>query len=424
MDLAWISLAALFIVILISSFSRTNVGILAMAFAWAIGYFMAGMETGDVASGFPTGLFLLLFGVTLLFSQIKVNGTLDRMAEAAIRLARGHRAVLPIVFFFLLFIFSALGPGNIGATALLAPLAMGIAARMGISPFLMTVMVVTGANAGTFSPLAPTGLIANGLAAASGLEMHPWLQIFLPNLLTQAFIAFASYAVFSRPLWAPEIERMEHPHHDHNAVLTAPQVWDWSHHASLLAVAVLIFGVALLGADAGFLSLSLAAVLFLLSPGDLKKSIAGVPWDAILMVCGVSTLTALLEALGGMDLFASFLARVSTPFNVTGVVALVTGVLSLFSSSSGVVMPAFIPAVPGLALKLQGADPAAIISAINVGSHVVDVSPLSTLGALCLASAGAREDKSKLFRNLLLYGLSLSLFGAAVCYFFLRGKHG
>lgn len=423
MDLAWISLFALFTVILISSFSRTNVGILAMAFAWAIGYFAAGMETRDVASGFPTGLFLLLFGVTLLFSQIKVNGTLDRMAEAAIRVARGHRAAIPVIFFFLSLIFSAVGPGNIGATALLAPLAMGIAARMGISAFLMTVMVVTGANAGTFSPLAPTGLIANGLSAASGLEMDPWRQIFLPSLLTQTFIAFVSYVFFSRPLWAPEIERLEHPHH-HEAVLSSPGIWEWSHYASLLAVAVLIFGVALLDADAGFLSISLAAVLFLLSPGDLKKSVAGVPWDAILMVCGVSTLTALLEALGGMDLFASFLARVSTSLNVTGIVALVTGILSIFSSSSGVVMPAFIPAVPGLAVKLQGADPAAIISAINVGSHVVDVSPLSTLGALCLASAGAREDKSKLFRNLLLYGLSLSLFGAAVCYLFFGGNRG
>jgi hypothetical protein len=81
-------------------------------------------------------------------------------------------------------------------------------------------------------------------------------------------------------------------------------------------------------------------------------------------------------------------------------------------------MPAFIATVPGLLARLPSANPVALVSSINVGAHLVDVSPLSTLGALCIANAGAHEDRDKLFRRLLYYGLSMALVGALVCYVF------
>jgi hypothetical protein len=44
-----------------------------------------------------------------------------------------------------------------------------------------------------------------------------------------------------------------------------------------------------------------------------------------------------------------------------------------------------------------------MISSINIGSHVVDTLPLSTLGAICIACAGEHENRQKLFRNLLIW---------------------
>ncbi len=73
---------------------------------------------------------------------------------------------------------------------------MAIAGRAGISAFLMTLMVANGANAGAFSPFAPTGIIANGLIARQGLSMDPWTQIYLPSLLAQSFIALVGYLIF------------------------------------------------------------------------------------------------------------------------------------------------------------------------------------------------------------------------------------
>ncbi|HEX7540321.1 MAG TPA: hypothetical protein VF358_08495, partial [Syntrophales bacterium] len=80
--------------------------------------------------------------------------------------------------------------------------------------------------------------------------------------------------------------------------------------------------------------------------------------------------------------------------------------------------PAFLPLVPGLLKTVPGADAVGMISSINIGAHLVDASPLSTLGALCIACADESEDKAKLFRNLLIWGLSMSIVGALVCWIF------
>ena len=60
------------------------------------------------------------------------------------------------------------------------------------------------------------------------------------------------------------------------------------------------------------------------------------------------------------------------------VVAFVTGLISSWSSTTGVVLPTFLPAVPGLVAKVGGGDLLAVALSINVGGSLVDVSPLST----------------------------------------------
>ena len=140
------------------------------------------------------------------------------------------------------------------------------------------------------------------------------------------------------------------------------------------------------------------------------------PWRVIMMVCGVTVLISVLDKTGGLDLFTQLLAGLSTPLSVTAVVAFSTGFISIYSSTSGVVLPAFLPTVPGLATQQGGVEPLAIASSMNVGAHLVDVSALSTLGALCMAAAPAREDCRKLFNQLMAWGLSMTVVGALVCY--------
>ena len=112
------------------------------------------------------------------------------------------------------------------------------------------------------------------------------------------------------------------------------------------------------------------------------------------------------------DRLAQLLARIATPATAPALVALVCGVVSVYSSTTGVVLPAFLPLLPGLVGHLGG-DPLLLASAAVVGGNVADASPLSTIGALCLASASADEDRRLLFNRLLAWGLSMTLVAAA-----------
>jgi hypothetical protein len=115
-----------------------------------------------------------------------------------------------------------------------------------------------------------------------------------------------------------------------------------------------------------------------------------------------------------MDLFSSLLSSIATPGSINGAMAFVTGAISLYSSTSGVVLPAFLPTVPSVIERLGGGDPLALSLSINIGASLVDVSPLSTLGALCVAAVPAGEDATRLFRQLLLWGASMTVAGALV----------
>ena len=144
-----------------------------------------------------------------------------------------------------------------------------------------------------------------------------------------------------------------------------------------------------------------------------------VPWPVIVMVCGVSVLIGVLEGTGGMDLFTAMLAVVATPDTINGAMAFITGAISTYSSTSGVVYPAFLPTVPGIVERLGGGNPLEIALSINVGAAIVDVSPLSTLGALCLAALPAGHDPKTLFRSLLVWGFSMTVVGALFCHLFI-----
>lgn len=396
---------------------RLNVGLLSLALAFAVGVGLGGMKVAAVTAGFPVQLFLVLVAVTLLFAQAQVNGTLDKVARQAIRLARGNPGLVPILFFGLAVGIATLGAGNIGAIALLAPVAMAAAGRMGISAFLMTLMVANGCNAGAFSPVAPTGIVASELMSRAGLGGMEW-RTYWNTFAVQSFVGFAGYFLFGGLTLLLRHDRRR------GAVAVAAglpaertEPFTGKQWLTLVVIAGLLAAVILFKVDVVVGAFIGVAILMLSRAADEEAAVRAMPWNTVLMICGVVMLVALLEKTGGIQVIVGLLVRFSTRTTVTGVVAFVTGVVSAYSSSMGVVLPTFLPTVPGLAERL-GADPLAIASSINVGAHLVDVSPLSTIGALCVAAAPNTEDRHALFNKVLAWGLSMSVVGGLVCFVF------
>jgi Na+/H+ antiporter NhaD/arsenite permease-like protein len=407
MSLAWLSLAALVIAMIVSCFSTLNVGVLALALAWIVGVYLGSMSLNDVLSGFPVQLFLTLAGVTLMFTQAQLNGTLDRVAHAAVRICRGNAGLIPVMFFVLGSIIASLGPGNVATAAMLAPMAMAVASRAAIPPFLMAIMVGNGAQSGALSPVAPTGIIVTGLMDKIGLGGFE-MRTYIANLVAHAIIAFGGYFllgglklfrnVYTGGEQDPESTRLNR-----------------SHWLTLAVIGVVLVFVLFRNANIGMAAFTGAVVLAALRVADHEQAIRKMPWIPILMVSGVSVLVALLEKTGGLDLFTEILAKFATPGTLTGVIAFVTGVISVYSSTSGVVLPAFLPTVPGLIARLGG-DPFGVASSMNIGAHLVDMSPLSTTGAMCIAGISDPEQVRQTYNKLLVWGLSMTVIGAIGCY--------
>lgn len=406
MSIAVVTLIALAIAIVVSCFSPINIGFLAIGLASLIGY-VYGLPFKTIVQGFPLSLFIILTGVTLLFSQANVNGTLSKLTHKAMRLAKGRVGLLPIIIFFLTWALSSIGPGNIAMIALMSPIAMAVAGDARINPVMMTIMIVNGANAGAFSPISPTGIISAALTDKIGLPDIA-MKMFMNNLWANFAIGMGAYLLFGGlKLWKNNNEETENL--VDNIVDEPFNTKQWITLGSIL---LLVISVIFFKFNVGLAAFIIATTLSITGVADEEKAVKAMPWNAIVMVCGVSLLMGFVESTGGLDLFTSLLAKFSTPGSVTGVLGFICGLISAYSSSSGVVMPAFLPLIPGLIAKMGGGDPLAMASAINVGAHVVDASPLSVGGALCIGCAAAWVDKKKMFRDLMIWGLSMSVVGA------------
>jgi di/tricarboxylate transporter len=424
-NLAVLSLSALVLALALSSLSTVNVGFLAIVLAWLVGVYAGGQSVDQVIAGFPTSLFLTLVGLTLLFSMAQVNGTLDRITHKAVRRAAGSPGVIPFVFFFLTNILASVGPGHIAATALMAPLAMAAAGRYGIPAFLMAIMVANGASSGSLSPIAPTGVVVEGITTNDlGMGDVRW-AIYGNNLIAHLVIAWTGYLVLGgwkllrRKNLPPaaasqEAGPAEAGHHNEDAPLT------WKQWLTCAVIAGLVVSVVFLKLNVGLAAFAGAVILTLARAADENAAVKAMPWGVIMMVSGVTLLVTMVDKAGGMALFADFLARLATPATVTAVAAFFSGVISIYSSTIGVVLPALLPTVDDLIMNIEGGDALAIVSSMIVGGHVVDVSPLSTLGALCMAAAPPGTNARQLFVQLLLWGISMTVVAAAVCWVLFR----
>ena len=195
---------------------------------------------------------------------------------------------------------------------------------------------------------------------------------------------------------------------------------------TLVGIAVLVVTVIFMGFDVGLMSYTIAFVLLLFRVADEKKSVASIPWGTLLMISGINMLMALVIQLGGIDLLASGLAKLMSPVTAPGVMGLTAGIMSWFSSTSGMVMPTLIPTVTDVAAQVGGGvSTLALLSAITNTASAAGMSPISTGGSMGLAAYTqianpTEEERSKLFIQLFAVSIGgvivIALFGMTGVY--------
>lgn len=392
-------LAIVFLVVAIAlGFAKgMNTGVVAMAFA-LIACIVCGLTDKQLQAGFPTNMFLILFGTMFLFGIAEKTGTIHLLAQKVIAATGKASWLLPWAIFLLAFAVSATGAGPAPAIAIVALPALSLAIEMGVSPFLFGVMTCLGSDCGASSPISTAGIVAQGLIEEFG---WPALQpIFLINsIIGHVIVALAAYLLLRGWKVRPQkaLNPADIPKFNRNQIIT------------LLGIAVFVVLGAVLGRNIGMVALIVGLVLIMLKVGPTDKSvIKDIAWNTLLLICGVSVLMNVVVETGGIDLMVAFLSSIMTPATANPIMGLTAGIMSFFSTTTSVVMPTLIPTVPGV-LENLGADiaPLTMLSSLVNCSFSAAISPLSAGGGINLATYVQltkcdETEQSKMFRKLFL----------------------
>ncbi|APY89984.1 hypothetical protein DCW30_17575 [Streptomyces alfalfae] len=391
-----ISILVLVVVFVIATTRSINMGALAFAAAFAVGELAADLDADGIFAGFPGDLFVVLVGVTYLFSIARSNGTTDWLVHASIRLVGGRIALIPWVMFVIAGALTAIGAVSPAAVAIVAPIALSFAARHGISPLLMGAMVVHGAQGGGFSPISIYGSIVNGIVEREDLPGDE-VALFLASLIANVLIAGAVFVLFGglRLGRGRAVAGDAGSPAEEETRLTAPRV------ATLVSLIALVVAVLAFDLDAGLTAVTLAVLLSAVWPDTSRKAVGEIAWPTVLLICGVLTYVGVLEEMGTIKWAGEGVGGIGVPLLAALLLCYIGALVSAFASSVGI-MGALIPlAVPFLAQGEIGA--VGMIAALAVSATVVDVSPFSTNGALVLAAA-PDVDRERFFRQLMVYG--------------------
>lgn len=402
MTMQLLTLLALVLAIFIGFKRKVNTGLVSILFAFVLGIYILKMPARTVISGFPTSLAITLMGMTFLFAVAKVNGTLTVLAEKVSSMAKGNIKLLPIIFFIMSAAVAAVGPGPVVTTALMAPLALSIADKEDMPPVLMACAVISGSLAGGLSPLSPSGIIADTLAAKIGVTNY--MPIFFCVMIASTLQGIAFYLFFGG---------LKLKNKSLNIADTASVSFDSAQKATLAVITLVVVGILFFKTDIGLAAFAGGTLLLLVYPKLQKEAVANISWDTILLIGGVAMLINVIEKAGGIKALIDFFSSIMTPALSTSVMAVIAGLMSTVSSASGVVMPTLIPTSAGIAQNMgSSVSAASIVAAIVVGAHAVTYSPFSTLGALSLAAAGEKADKGKLFLQLIMLEIANVAFAA------------
>ena len=388
-------LAVMFI---IATMLPINMGALALVGAFIIGL-LSHLPPRDIFAGFPGDLFVTLVGITYLFAIAQNNGSVDWLVQKAVWLVRGRIAAIPWVMFAVAAVLTAVGAVSPAAVAIIAPIALRFSQKYKISPLLMGLIVIHGAQAGGFSPISIYGGITNQVVERAGLPRND-LALFLASFFFNFGIAVLLFLLF-RGNRAQKLGEREDQSELSDSERESVQI-GLNRHRVLTLVGLVSLGVGSLALELniGLLAISVAILLALLAPHDQKRAIEQVSWPTVLLITGVITYIAVLQKIGAVDLVGNSVSRIGAPLLAALLLCYIGGVVSAFASSIAVLGTTIPLAVPFL---LQGhVHAVGVVSAIAVSTTIVDVSPFSTNGALVVANSQG-VDKEHFYRQMLIY---------------------
>ncbi|MCQ1095255.1 SLC13 family permease [Acinetobacter baumannii] len=408
--------------------TKINIGFFTIAFAYLIGCFGMGLKPYEVIELWPVKIFFIILSVTLFYNFALANGALEKLASHLLYKCRKFPQFLPLAIFFAATIIAGLGAGFYTVLAFMAPITLLLCKKTNMNMIIGGMAANYGALAGANFMTSQSGIIFRSLMENTGISSQTAFSyssgIFVLTLIIPIAV-LGIYTLWNRKSNSIVIEDQK------------PEPFDKKQKQSIFLIIlmmsiVLVFPtlhlvfpdvktISFLNSkiDIAFLAITFSLISLLMKLADEKKVIALVPWGTLIMICGVGMLIALGVKLGIITTLSEWLANNVPVWVIPVLLCLISAIMSVFSSTLGVVAPTLFPIVPALALT-SGLNPLVLFICIVVGAQSTAISPFSSGGSLIMASAPADIDKTKFFNQLLFKAIPVGVIAALIAIFALK----
>lgn len=403
--------------------TKYNTGFFAIVFAYLIGCFGLGMSTKEVISGWPISTMFVIFSVSLFYNFALVNGTLEKTARYLLYACRKFPGLLPFALYLASAGIAALGAGFFTVMAFMAPVTLLICKEAKMDKLTGAVAINCGALSGANFMTSGSGIIFRGLIDEAGMPDQSF---------SYSAVIFAASVIFSLLLIAA-FRYIPKSNRNIGKEMTFEKPEAFTHQQKInlylmitMIITVLIFPILhIILPDAAWISFvnskldvglvavlfSVLALFFQLAPQ--KEVIAKVPWNTIIMICGVGMLIHVAIKAGTLDMLAAWAGSSLPSWFVPIAFSVIGAIMSFFSSTLGVVCPALYPLVPTLA-EASGISPLVLFTCIVIGAQSSAISPFSSGGSLVLGSCSSEEERNEMFPRLLFLAVPASVGASTV----------
>ena len=401
---------------------KFNTGIIAMGFAFLLGFFGLGMKINDIIAFWPTTIVFYLLSISLFFTYATQNGTMDVLGRKMLYALGGNAKLIPIAIALVCAIVGGLGAGA-STPAIIGPFAFAMAISAGVNPALAAICIGFGNLIGSNNPYNGYGgvisknlIIANEVEEGRAMAMSNYIWI---NMIIIVVIVLVVFYFLYKGFKAEKVSVEKPP--AFNAVQKKTFAIVIIAFIAMVVPSLLntwIKDNAVISQLAGICQPQVimvigALVCAFMKLGDEKKVIKGIPINTIVMIVGVYMLIKVASEAGLIDAVSAALTSSIPKFLVPGAIVLFAAFLSFFSSCTSTVMPLMYPLVPVLAASL-GMNEIALYSCIFFGGLSTAMSPFSTGGALTIASCPDNEVKDSLPNPMIIVSLIIPLITAVL----------
>lgn len=405
--------------------TKYNIGLFAMTFAYLIGCFGLGLKPSAVIALWPIGTFFVIFSVGLFYNFATVNGTMDKIASHMLYTTRNFPDFLPLVIYLASVIVAAMGAGFFAVMAVFVPMTMILCRRAHQNRLVGAMAVNWGALSGANLMTSGSGVIFQGLLVENGYSDVAFvygIPIFLVTVI-YPIVMLLGYILIRRITSNGKSEKL---------IVEKPQPFDAKQKQTLFLilltiVIVLLFPILHLlfpansfitminaHVDIGLICIIMSVISLFLHLGNQKEVVEKVPWNTIIMICGMGMLIKVAIKAGLIRIIGQWIGTNIPVFWLPMGIALIAGVMSFFSSTLSVVAPSLFPVVAAMCAANPALNPAILFASVVCGAQSSNMSPFSSGGSMIQGYCENDDERNWLFPRQIFIGVPVCMISASV----------